>query len=113
LENAKTMAEKLPSGFPTDIPVEPTIVESTSTLYPTQLATLDSVSYTSAESVQAKYTEYNKFLTTKSNGFIAEMSTSTTSQAVLQASRGATQIMVVISPQTKGSLVQIALTIHK
>jgi hypothetical protein len=111
--NAKTLADKLPKGFPADIPMESTVVSSTSTLYPTKFVTLDAVSYTSSESVQAKYAEYDQFFSTASNGFYNETKTASSTQAVLQATRPPTEILVVITPQATGSLVQIALTIHQ
>jgi len=108
-----TMVQKLPKGFPTDIPVESTLISSTSTLYPTQLTTLDAVSYTSAQTMQAKYAQYDKFLSTASNKFMHETKTASSTISVLQATRGATQLMVVITPQSTGSLVQLSLTIHQ
>jgi hypothetical protein len=117
LQNAKTDADKLPVGFPKDIPVEyKNISESVSILYPAKLATLDSVSYTSLKSPKEKYTEYVSFLSVAQNKFSVLKKTPTTATsttAMLQASRFPTEISIVITPQGTGSLVQIALTVHQ
>lgn len=107
------LSQKLPKEFPTDIPVESTLVSSTSTLYPTQFVTLDAVSYTSTQTMQAKYAQYDKFLSTPANKFTNETKSASTTISTLRATRGATQLMVVITPQSTGSLVQISLTVHQ
>lgn len=62
--------DRLPAGFPADIPVElEGIVESYARTYPSNDMVQYTVSYHSAESMDVKYEEYDNFMTEASYGF--------------------------------------------
>lgn len=102
---------KLPSGFPSNIPVEKNnLIESTKITYTEQKSVLYSVSFNSARQPEELYTEYKSFLSTK-NGFVINNQVKTVERMAFQATKTGTKdsISVTITPQSSGAnLVQIS-----
>jgi hypothetical protein len=101
------VANRLPQGFPSNIPVEnQNITKSFSVAYTGNKSILYVVIYTSSQSVQAKSVEYAQLI--NSSSFANQQIATSTSMSILQATEGNSQLSVTVNSQTKGSSVQIS-----
>ena len=105
-------SSKLPSGFPTDTPVELTgITESTTLTYPERKATLYSVSYLSDKQQQELFTIYGKYLV--DSGYKIMNTDKSVAHMMYQATKGQNDFTVVITPQGKQMLVQVSYVVRQ
>ena len=99
---------KLPAGFPTTIPVEPTnITESFSAFYQTHNTTQYTVGYTSSESVATKWDQYSAYMTQAGYTFLKDGTSN--SRGTLLGTKDKDKLSIVITTKDNKTLVQITL----
>jgi len=103
---------KLPNGFPTDIPVELANITDSSTLsYPEHNTILYTVSYMSTYPSEQLYAEYVAYL--KQANYIVAQTLKLPAQISIQAGSSKGSLLTVITPQaTGGAEVQLAFTVR-
>lgn len=111
LETAKIEADKLPKGFPKDIPVETKDVFISDTKVYTDRnpnVTLYTVNYRTDKSVLAKYSEYLNFMTKA--GYTFDSKGKDEKNHSLYGTKGTNSLLVVASLQDSKTVVQIVYT---
>jgi len=102
-----TGKDKLPQGFPEDIPVNYSgVYESTTLTYPDRQVVLYSVSYYSAKQSEELYAEYEKYLAGAKYSIVNKSKSA--AQMTYQASRVNDTLSVVITPRSPGAMIQLA-----
>lgn len=97
--------QRLPAGFPRDIPVEPSGAFESYTMNYTDRGVIQyTVSFNSADSLDALYTTYTDYVASAGFEVISSVSDSST-QRTLYASRAGDDINIVISAEEGGSTV--------
>jgi hypothetical protein len=99
--------EKLPAGFPADIPVEFNNITDSQTLdYTDKKAKLYSITYVSARQFEELYAEYNRFFAT--NKYFVRTKTKTADRILFEAMQPEGSLTIIITPQSGKMMVQIA-----
>ncbi|PIP87401.1 hypothetical protein COW81_00435 [Candidatus Campbellbacteria bacterium CG22_combo_CG10-13_8_21_14_all_36_13] len=106
VENVENEADKLPEGFPTDIPVElSNITESYSTDYKDAGFVQKSLVYTSEKGVAWLFSEYEKFM--KDNGYEITDSTTDDGYAYLYGSKEGDDLSLVFEGADGSTIVSV------
>ena len=99
---------QLPTGFPTTIPVElGNITESFSAFYQTHNATQYTVTFTSAETVSAKWDEYSAYMTKA--GYVMNKTATNKSKGTLSGSLAKDNLLIVITTENNKTTVHLTL----
>lgn len=99
---------KLPTGFPSIIPVETmNVTESYSAFYQTHNSTQYTVTYTSTATIATKWDEYEAFMT--KNGYTINKTTSIKSKGIVSGTKTGESLLVVINAQEGKTIVHITL----
>jgi hypothetical protein len=100
--------DKLPSGFPADVPSETVgIFESYKAFYKEKDVTQYSVSFYSDSPVDNKYNEYKSFFV--NDGYALQDDSLDSTQASLYASRNGRSVSIVISIKDGKTIVQLTV----
>jgi len=106
VENTENDIDKLPKGFPTDIPVElANITESYSTDYKDAGFVQKSLVYTSEKSVAKLFSEYETFM--KDSGYEISDSTTDEGYAYLYGSKNGDDLSVVLEGSDGSTIASI------
>ncbi len=107
LKSVTNEADKLPSGFPSFIPVETAqTTESYTMNFPDRKLTQYTVNFTTSKTLDQKYKEYSDFM--NANGFVLKPGTDSAMTKTLFASKNNDDLLVVLSMVGKETTVQIA-----
>ena len=99
---------QLPAGFPTTIPVElANVTESFSAFYQTHNATQYTVTFTSAETISAKWDEYNAYMTKA--GYVMNKTATNKSKGTLSGILAKDNLLVVITTENNKTTVHLTL----
>lgn len=115
LSSVKSDADKIPQGFPNDIPLEiANITEGQKANFVDRGVTQYTVSYKSAKSLSSKYSEYTNFASKSGYSFVANGYIKTDSSSGFYAIKGDDSLTVMVSeiPNEKNVLIQITY-LHK
>ncbi len=108
----KTGLEKLPAGFPQNIPVELASIISSETLsYPDRKATLYNVAYFSSKQQEELFVTYGNFL--KKEGYKITRTDKSIANMMYEATKDKTDISVTIAPQTNGMRVLVSVVVRE
>lgn len=106
--NVSNTEAKLPSGFPTNIPVEISgIFESYSAVYKDHGVTQYTVGYNSSASKDSKWDEYKTFMTKE--GYKFDENSTSKSKGVLSGTKDSNSLLIVVSEKENKTVVQISL----